>query len=796
MAQQSPPTAPIRAGRAVKLVAGLAAASVGAGVLAAGLLVPAVAAAGSVATSTVDLFDSLPADLEEQPLSQQSRILYADGSLMATFYYENRTVVPLDAVSPVMQQAVIAIEDSRFYEHGGVDPRGMGRAFVQNLQEDDVQGASTLTQQWIKNVQVEEALAALPANATEEERAAAFASTTQRSGLEGYTRKLREVKLAIAAEKQLSKDEILERYLNIANFAGGQYGVEAASKHWFNKSARDLSLADAALLAGIVQNPTGYDPVNNPENALARRNTVLARMLELGVVDQAQHDEAAALPLEAQLNVQQTPNGCVQAGASGFFCDYVVETLLNDPTFGDDRSARSRLLYRGGLTVTTTLDPVKQQAAVEEVNGFVPDDGSGIASTLVSVEPGTGYIKAMAQNRSYDPRSESTTGGTSINYNADFAMGGSEGFQPGSNFKPFVLATWLASGRQLNDTVDSPSKRVWPTRSFKTGACMGNSLEPLDKPWTVNNAGDGPASGGRISVLGATYASVNTAYSAIENQLQLCDVRATAEALGVKKALANKRNPERELSTRLEVNPSMVLGTINVAPLDIASAFAAFAAQGTYCAPRAISAVTDPAGGALPVPATDCRQAISPEVANGVTYALKETLVKGTAAGKQLDGRVAAGKTGTTNASRSTWFTGYTPQLATSIWMGYPDEPDRELQRVNIAGKYHRNVYGGTIAAPMWKAYMDRALAGQPALSFVDPPQSMIGSVQAAPKPTAKPSRSSSPSSPRSEPSAPPAPEVPEAPVVTEPVVPAPEPTPAQPAPADPGADVAPPPAG
>ncbi|MEH3075308.1 MAG: transglycosylase domain-containing protein [Quadrisphaera sp.] len=308
-------------GRATKLLAGFLAASVGAGVLVAGLAAPAVIAAGQTSNDTVQAFNSLPASLDQPPLSQQTRILYSDGSLMATFYYENRILVPLDKVAPVMQKAIVDIEDNRFYEHGGVDPRGLARAFVQNSQGGDVQGASTLTQQWIKNVQVEEALSALPTNASAEDRQKAFNEVTVRSGVDGYVRKLREMKLAIAAEKKFSKDQILENYLNIANFGGGQYGVEAASRHWFNRSATDLDLPQAALLAGIVQNPVGYDPVNNPQDAQQRRDTVLGRMLQLGTISQADHDAAVAVPIAQMLDVQQTPNGCEQAGQAGFFCD-------------------------------------------------------------------------------------------------------------------------------------------------------------------------------------------------------------------------------------------------------------------------------------------------------------------------------------------------------------------------------------------------------------------------------------------------------------------------------------------
>ncbi|SDQ18106.1 transglycosylase domain-containing protein [Quadrisphaera sp. DSM 44207] len=707
--------------RTAKLLAGFLAASVGAGVMAAGLVLPAVAVAGTATKGTVELFDSLPAELEEQPLSQQSRILYADGSLMATFYYENRVVVPLSEMSPLVQSAVVAVEDSRFFQHGGVDPQGMTRAFVQNLNSDDVQGASTLTQQWIKNVQVEQALSQLPPGASLEERQAAFADATQRSGIEGYTRKLREVKLAIAAEQRLSKEEILERYLNIANFAGGQYGVEAASRHWFNKSAKDLSLPDAALLAGIVQNPTGYDPVNNPQDSRARRDVVLGRMLATGAIDQAQHDEAVAVPLEAQLDVQETPNGCVQAGGAGFFCDYVVETLLEDPAFGEDRAERTRVLYRGGLEVTTTLDRAKQDAAVQEVNGFVPDDGAGVGASIVSVEPGTGKILAMAQNRAFDPRSESTTGGTSINYNVDYAMGGSHGFQPGSNAKPIVLAQWLAAGNTLMESVEAPRTKVWPPSSWTLGACAQG---PYLDTWTVRNAGDSGVVGGRLPVVEATYRSINTAYAAMENRLQMCDVQAMASSLGVHQAQSGEP---------LAPYPSLVLGGYEVAPLTMASMYATFAAQGTHCTPTAVVRVSDPDGAELPVPAPQCRQAISPEVANGVTYALKETLVRGTARGHGLEGRVAAGKTGTTNQSVATWFTGYTPQLATSVWIGYPGE-SASLDGAVIAGQRRSPMYGGTIAAPMWKAYSDRALAGAPALPFTDPPPAMIGRSTAAPE--------------------------------------------------------------
>ncbi|PWJ53359.1 Membrane carboxypeptidase (penicillin-binding protein) [Quadrisphaera granulorum] len=743
-------------GRATKLLAGFLGASVGAGVLVAGIAAPAVIAAGQTSNETVEAFNSLPASLEQPPLSQQSRILYSDGTPMATFYYENRILVPLDKVAPIMQKAIVDIEDNRFFDHGGVDPRGLARAFVQNSQGGDVQGASTLTQQWIKNVQVEEALSALPTNASVEERQKAFNEVTVRSGVDGYVRKLREMKLAIAAEKKFPKEQILENYLNIANFGGGQYGVEAASEHWFNKPAAELDLPQAALLAGIVQNPVGYDPVRNPQDAQGRRDTVLGRMLQLGTITQAEHDAAVAVPIAQMLNVQKTPNGCEQAGQAGFFCDYVVKQFRDDDAFGGTKEQRLRQLYRGGLTITTTLDSGKQQAAFEEVANSVPAQDStvptniinkegkvqrtggtsNLGASIVSVEPGTGKIVAMAQNRTYSTSPDAPLGATAINYNTDYLQGGSSGFQPGSNFKPFVLAQWLTSGRTLNATVNA-TQRDYPNSSWKYGSCYSGSGYQ-GKAYGPGNAGDGEDSG-TLPVLVATYKSVNTGYAAMENQLNLCDVGATAQALGMHKAKADDRNITRQVSTDINVTPSMMLGVDEVAPLTVATAYAAFAAQGNYCTPLAIAKITDADGKDLPVKGPQCTQAISKEVANGINYALQRVLTDGTAAGKGLaGGREAAGKTGTTNNSVATWFTGYTPQLATSVWIGVP-EKSMSINGARIAGRTYTTMYGGTVAAPMWRNYMNRALEGAPEEEFVDPPQSIIGRPPAPPRPTPSP---------------------------------------------------------
>jgi len=359
--------------------------SVLSGVLVAGLVLPVLGSAGLVARNSADGFEDLPAELDIPPLPERSRILASDGSLIANFYYENRVSVPLAEVSPLMRQAVVAIEDSRFYEHGGIDLRGTVRAFVNNQSGDSTQGGSTLTQQYVKQVLLERAQNIEdPKLRLAEEKAA-----TEQS----YSRKLKELRYAVALEEKYSKQQILERYLNIAYFGAGAYGVEAASRHYFSKSADALTLPQAALLAGIVQQPSAFDPIRHPDAALTRRNIVLARMAQVGLASQA--DVTAATATKLGLKVpKNTGNGCNESKIP-FFCDFVLKTILNDPTFGATRADRTRLLLRGGLTITTTVDRKVQAAAQKAVNNYVhPRDK--VASAVVSVQPGTGNIKAMA----------------------------------------------------------------------------------------------------------------------------------------------------------------------------------------------------------------------------------------------------------------------------------------------------------------------------------------------------------------------------------------------------------------
>jgi membrane peptidoglycan carboxypeptidase len=669
------------------------------GVLAAGLVMPAVASVSAVAGATTTVFTDLPTELEEQALSQKSTVLANDGkTMLATFYLENRIVVPLDKIAPVMQQAVVATEDKRFFEHGGVDPTGMVRAAVKNALTSDLQGASTLTQQYVKNVLIEAA--------ARNNDPAGIAAAREIEGTAGISRKLREAKLAIALEQKYSKLEILGRYLNIAPFGASVYGVEAAAQFYFSKSAMDLNYLEAATLAGVTQSPTRWDPVVNPKQSQYRRNIVLGQMLDQAVITQAEYDAGVATPVASvadggYLNVQRTGLGCMAAnavGGSGYFCDYVTKVITNDDAFGATKDDRAQLLYRGGLTITTTLDPRMQQIADNEVKAGIPvDDPSGVASAISVVEPGTGKVLAMAQNRTFNTTKSAGDRETSVNYNTDAAYGGSTGFAPGSTFKPFTLMEWLKEGHNLSEVIDA-RQMVYPLTAFRAPC-----TRLTGKPWAFGNA-EGPA--GIMTVLDATKNSVNSGYVRMASQLDLCAIIAGAKSLGVHQGSGKD----------IGVFAPNVLGSESLAPLTMAAAFASFAAEGMFCEPIAITKVTDATGKELPVPAGNCRQALEPRIAAAMNFALSHVF-EGT--GKPIGAldRPSAGKTGTTSANEHTWFVGYTPQLVAAVWVGH-SEGMIPVQRVTINGKYYRNVYGFSIAGMTWKRFMVQASEGMPVEQF------------------------------------------------------------------------------
>lgn len=673
--------------------------SVLSGAVLAGLALPAVGALGLAARGTVEGFDEIPAMMKRPPLSQRTTILDAEGGKIADVYSRNRTVISLDEMGENIRKAIIAIEDARFYEHGAVDLRGILRALNNNLEAGGVtEGASTLTQQYVKNVFVEAA--------GEDEEA--IAEATDQSGADGLGRKIREMKYAIQLEQELTKDEILENYLNITYFGQDAYGIEAASQRYFSKPAKELELHEAAMLAGLVQSPSAYDPVNNPEAATQRRNTVLQAMVRTGDITQEEADEAKERDLG--LNVSEPRNGCITAvNDAGFFCDYVKQEFLRNPAFGETREEREQLWALGGMTIKTTLDPQAQAAAADAaVTGVHADDQ--VASSVVQVEPGTGHILSMAQSRPYG--TDANANQTTINLNVSNAMGGSTyGFQPGSTFKPITAAAALEAGISPAQTYTTGHEITVAMSDFHD--CDGKPLGDASTPeWKVENYEDSMR--GTWDMTDALAQSVNTYFVELEKQVGVCE---TAE-------LARRMGLERGDNEPLGVNPSMTLGGEEIAPLQMAAAYATFANRGTYCEPIAITGITTADGKELDVPPADCTQVMSAHNADTINMMLRGVVEDGTGTTAGLTDRDNAGKTGTTDDIRDVWFVGYTPELATAVRVGSDSDPI-PMRNITIGGTFHEAASGSAVAGPIWHKAMTGALADVPATPFheVDVPR-------------------------------------------------------------------------
>ncbi|MFC7892641.1 transglycosylase domain-containing protein [Streptomyces sp. NPDC057381] len=661
--------------------------SVLAGAVLAGIALPAVGALGLAAKGSVESFDALPANLKTPPLSQRTSILDAEGGTIATVYSRDRTVVPLKEISPYMQKAIVAIEDSRFYEHGAIDLKGVLRALNKNARSGEVsEGASTLTQQYVKNVFVEEA----------GDDPTKVAQATQQT----LGRKIRELKLAIQVEEELGKKKILENYLNITFFGQQAYGVEAASQRYFSKSAKDLDLQEAALLAGIVQSPSRYDPVNDEAEATKRRNVVLERMAQVGDISQAEADKAQETPLG--LKVSRPKNGCITAvKGAGFFCDYVREVFLSNPVFGKTKEDRAKIWNQGGLTIRTTLDPQAQESVQQSIKDHVytSDD---VATAATIVEPGTGKIVAMGQSRPYGV--DIKQGETTLNLSVNNDMGGGAGYQPGSTFKPIVAAAALEGGTPATQTYSSPYEMEYPS---PVPVCGG-------KNW-VNSEGSKLANEnetevGPYDMKEATALSVNTYYVQLISDIGICPVTQMADKMGVERANGNK----------LEQTPSIALGVTEVSPLTMASAYATFASRGMHCTPIAIESITQRIGNkskSLEVPKSTCSRAMSETTADTVNTLLRGVVEDGTGTQAGLDSRPSAGKTGTTDERYAAWFVGYTPNLAGAVWVGDPKH-ERKMVDITIGGVPHAKVFGGAVPGPIWRDMMSGALEGKPADDF------------------------------------------------------------------------------
>jgi membrane peptidoglycan carboxypeptidase len=679
-----------------------------AGALLAGLTLPLVGGAALTAKAAAEDFQSLPGDLETRELAQRSVVLAADGSRIATFYDENRLSIPLSTVAPIMRQAILAIEDARFYEHPGIDIRGTARAVISNTSGGPRQGGSTLTQQYVKNLLIQ------LADGDRKKIAAARAPTIKR--------KLQELKYALEIEKRLSKDQILENYLNISYFGSGAYGTEAAARRYFSTTAAKLTLAQAALLAGVVRSPSAYDPTRNPQGAMRRRNIVLGRMAQVGYITPAQQRQAAASPLGLKVSV--TRNGCMRS-PTPFFCDYIVRVIQNDPIFGRTPESRQDLLSRGGLTIRTTLDRKAQRSADKALREYV-EPKNKVASALAMVEPGTGRIKAIGVNRLYGKGK----GRTVVNYATDYRYGGSRGFQVGSTMKAFTAAAAIEERFGVYYPIFAPYHLTQGLP--RTKDCQGKNV--YDSGYAPYN--ESPRENGQYDMRRATAESVNTYFLQLQNRVGLCDVVTMAKRLGITKQASGE-----DLDSVL----SFTLGPNTLSPLAMSSAYAAFAARGTYCKPVAILSIKDRKGESLPVPQAQCKQVIRPEVADVVTYLLRGVMQPGGTGSRLSLGRPAAGKTGTTDGKVAIWFVGYTPQLSTAVWVGNPSR-NQPLQGLRIGGRYYGFICGGCLPGPLWEMAMRGALSGRPEQGFQSPRRSWLYGRYGPPRPQPTPAVSPRPS--------------------------------------------------
>lgn len=646
-----------------------------AGLLVTVMVTPALAVTGMAASNTIGIFEGLPDYIKINEQSQRN-VLYAqrtvnpdDGYVpIATVYAENREEVAWDDVSQYVKDATIAGEDRRFYTHNGVDVQSIIRAGLGNLTSGGIEsGASTLTMQLVKNIFITEALKA----DTLEERDALIAQAQEQS----IERKLKEAKLAIGLEKAYEKDEILLAYLNIAGFGGNTYGIQAAAQQYFGLPASELSIAQSASLIAIVQQP-GARSLNSPDNYQAnqdRRDVILTAMRGEGFITETEFREALAIPVDEEFVTITAPtSGCYAANRyAKFFCDYVLKSVPEFVALGNTPEERLAAWQLGGYDIYTTLNLSLQEVAQKRMWEVVPtsDPRLEVGSVATSVENNTGRVLTMAQNRLFDDRSVENGGGapgtTAVNYATDRPYGGSSGFQVGSTYKMFTLIEWLEQGRGLNEVVDATRTRL--NQATFTDTCDDGG-GPWVGEWPVRNfSPSAPA----LRVFDATLQSVNTAFASMAEQLDLCAIRGTAEAMGV----------HRADGTPLQTNPSGILGTNEIAPLTMAAAYAAIASGGTYCEPVIVDRIVDRDGKELKGQDIECRRAISAEVAAAAAAPMARMFDLGTARVAFVgDGVPLIAKTGTTDEAVDTWIVGGSSEVTTAVWVG------------NVIGKVTINV--------------------------------------------------------------------------------------------------------
>lgn len=669
-----------------------------AGVLGVALFAPITIVAAVATGIGVSVFDDLPPYIKPVTASQASTLYAMDDTgkpvEVARFYEENRISVGYDDISANFRDAAIATEDPTFWTNSGIDWISFARATLTSIASaGNGPGGSTITMQYVKNSLIQAATIAGDQAAVERARA------------HTPDRKIREIRYALSLTQTTSKKDIFAGYANLSFFGHQLNGIEAASEYYYGKSAKDLTLPEGAMLAAMLKAPEAYRPdaQENLDRAKGRRDYVIQNMADKGYITQSEADAAKATPIK--VNITKVPTGCEANQQTAFFCDYVIWTIRNSSEFGPTLADRELKLKTGGLDIYTTMNLKMQAAADAASKKWVPvNDPSKVGTASVSVEVGTGRVLSMAENRIYDQTASDLPGHTSVNYSTDKNYGGSSGFQVGSTYKLFTLAQWLTAGYKLMDHVDG-RVREWNASDFnaRCGSLVGT--------WAPKNITHEPED---TTVVHATAISENTAFAYMASKLDLCDIRDTALRFGV----------HRADGTELQYVPSSVIGVNEIAPISMAAAVAAISNKGVYCAPIAIDKViVRETNEQLNVPQPTCTPAVTPEVAAGMTYAMRAVMSGGTGGASNTgDGVQIAGKTGTTDSGVHTWMTGFSSAVGTATWVGNVSGTV-SLSRILLNKKA-----GNTVRHDIWRTIMKVANAEYKAqiTKLAEPPQTMI----------------------------------------------------------------------
>ncbi|MBO0853734.1 MAG: penicillin-binding protein [Nocardia sp.] len=660
-----------------KTLASLTGACVLAAALIAGLLFPIAGGFGYISNRAADAVDNISSELIAGNAPSVSTMVDASGAPIAWLYNQRRFEVPSDKIANDMKMSIVSIEDKRFTEHGGVDWQGTLRAFLTNTSSGEVQqGASTIDQQYVKNFQL------LVVAKTDAERRAAVETTP--------ARKLREIRMALTLEKELTKDEILTRYLNLVPFGNGAYGIQDAAQTYFGVDAKDLKVPQAAMLAGMVQSSSKLNPYTNPGGVTQRRNTVLDTLIQ-NVPSRADEFRAAKTqPLGVLPEPKGLPQGCLAAGDRGYFCDYAMQYL-------EDAGISKEQLDKGGYTIKTTLDPNVQNSVKASVNSVTKPDLKDIAEALSLVSPGQNahHVMAMVSSRTYglDQQKHETV------QPEPYSMGGDGA---GSIFKIFTTAAAMEKGLGISANLDVPN--YYSAKGMGNGGAAGCPPET----YCVKNVGNYRSP---ESVTEALAQSPNTAFVKLIQQVGVVPTVDMAVRLGMRSyaeaGTSGHGNQSLADMVKQQNLGSFTLGPVAINPLELSNVAATLASGGKWCPPSPINEVTDRDGKPVPLTQKPCEQVLDPGLANTLANALSQDAPHGTAAGsaRATGWNVpVSSKTGTTETHRSSAFLGFTNSLAGAAYI-YGDSPTPgEICSSPLRSCGDGNLFGGNEPARSWFA--------------------------------------------------------------------------------------------